>query len=110
MLYAIMGPGCESVTRTSGANTEVVVGRWKDGRVGIARGNVQNSEYGGVVYLAKGVVEAHGGGSGSVTKEIAKFFETGKPPVPNEETLEIIAFLDAAQHSKEQGGKPVMLR
>jgi len=110
MLYAIMGPGCESVTRTSGSNAEVVVGRWKDGRIGIARGNVQNSEYGGVAYLAKGVVEAHGGGSGSVTKEIAKFFETGKPPVPNEETLEIFAFLDAAQRSKEQGGKPVTLR
>jgi hypothetical protein len=42
--------------------------------------------------------------------EIVKFFETGKPPVSNEETLEIFAFLDAAQRSKDQGGKPVALR
>ena len=42
--------------------------------------------------------------------EIIKFFQTGKTPVPNEETLEIFAFLDAAQKSKEQGGKPVKLR
>ena len=42
--------------------------------------------------------------------EIVKFFETGKPPVPNEETLEMFAFMDAAQRSKEQGGKPVTLR
>ena len=39
--------------------------------------------------------------------EIVKFFQTGKPPVANEETLEIFAFMDAAQRSKEQGGKPV---
>ncbi len=38
-----------------------------------------------------------------------KFFETGKPPVPNDETLEIFAFMDAAQRSKEEGGKPVIV-
>jgi hypothetical protein len=42
--------------------------------------------------------------------EIVKFFQTGKPPVSNEETLEIFAFMDAAQRSKEQGGRPVTLR
>jgi hypothetical protein len=45
-----------------------------------------------------------------VAAEIVKFFETRKPPVPNEETLEIFAFMDAAQRSKEQGGKAVALR
>ena len=43
-------------------------------------------------------------------REIIKFFQTGKPPVPNEETLEIFAFMDAAQRSKEAGGKPMKLR
>ena len=42
--------------------------------------------------------------------EIIKFFQTGKSPVSSEETLEIFAFMDAAQKSKEQGGKPVALR
>jgi hypothetical protein len=42
--------------------------------------------------------------------EIVKFFETGKPLVPNEETLEIFAFMDAAQRSREASGKPVALR
>ena len=42
--------------------------------------------------------------------EIVKFFETKQPPVPNEETLEIFAFMDAAQRSKEEGGKPMKLR
>jgi len=42
--------------------------------------------------------------------EIVKFFQTRRPPVPNEETLEIFAFMDAAQRSKEAGGRPVRLR
>ena len=43
-------------------------------------------------------------------KEVVKFFETKVPPVPNEVTLEIFAFMDAAQRSKEAGGKPTKLR
>jgi hypothetical protein len=38
------------------------------------------------------------------------FFHTGVPPVAPEETLEIMAFMDAAQRSKEAGGKPMRLR
>ena len=41
--------------------------------------------------------------------EIVKFFETGVPPVPPEETLEIIAFMEAAELSKNRGGAPVPL-
>src|SRR5256885_14403170 len=33
-LYTIMGPGCVSVSRTHTDTTELVVGRWEDGRVG----------------------------------------------------------------------------
>ena len=35
--------------------------------------------------------------------EICKFFRTGKPPVTAEETLEIFAFMEAADESKRQG-------
>ena len=41
--------------------------------------------------------------------EIGKFFETGKPPVTAEETIEMFAFMEAADESKRQGGKPVTL-
>lgn len=33
--------------------------------------------------------------------KIGEFFKTGIPPVPNAETLEIFAFMDAAQRSEE---------
>jgi hypothetical protein len=42
--------------------------------------------------------------------EIVKFFQTGVAPVSSEETLEIIAFMDAAQRSKAAGGQPMRLR
>ena len=42
--------------------------------------------------------------------EIIKFFESKQPPVSNEETLEIFAFMDAAQRSKAAGGAPMKLR
>jgi hypothetical protein len=42
--------------------------------------------------------------------EIVRFFETKQAPFPNEETLEMFAFMDAAQRSKEAGGAPMKLR
>jgi len=112
LLYTLMGPGCESVTRTSTADTDVVVGRWKDGRIGTVRAIRPHSDYGAVVYRGKQIVEIKPQGAGSykpLVDRIAEFFQTGIPPVANEETLEIFAFMDAAQKSKEQGGRPVAL-
>jgi hypothetical protein len=108
-----MGPGCETVSRTSSDGADVLVGRWKDGRIGTVRGVRPASEYGALVFRARDVAESRSkapGGSNELIAEIVKFFAAGKPPVSNEETLEIFAFLDAAQRSKEQGGRPVALR
>ena len=38
MLYQLMGPGCESVSMQASGNQDVVVGKWKDGRLGVMRG------------------------------------------------------------------------
>jgi predicted dehydrogenase len=115
LLYTIMGVGCESVTRTSGATADVIVGRWKDGRIGTVRALRPYGDYGAVAYREKDTVEIHPKPGPAtdyrpLVNEIVKFFQTGRPPVTNEETLEIFAFMDAAQKSKEQGGAPVKLR
>jgi hypothetical protein len=41
--------------------------------------------------------------------EIVKFFRTREVPVTAEETLQIYAFMEAADESKRQGGAPVKL-
>lgn len=113
ILYTLMGPGCETVSRTATENADVIVGKWKDGRIGTVRAIRPYSDYGAVVFRAKNIVEIKPQTAGSyrpLVLEIVKFFQTKVPPVPNEETLEIFAFMDAAQRSKESGGKPMALR
>jgi predicted dehydrogenase len=111
VLFTIMGPGCESVTRTHTRDTEVVTGVWKDGRVGTFRGiRGAASPYGAIVFGKKAVLPAETKGSYEpLVVEIGKFLRTGKPPVSAEETLEIVAFMEAADESKRRGGVPVLI-
>ena len=113
MLYTLMGPGCEWVTRTSTAGADVVTGHWQGGRIGVVRGERQaGGDYGAVAYTPKKTIVAppeQGVGYPALLAQVMKFFETGVPPVPNAVTLEIFAFMDAAQRSKAAGGAPVKL-
>jgi len=112
MLFAIMGPGCETVTRTQTNDFELVVGRWSDGRIGTFRGiRKGKSDYGATIFGAKkiaGVGEY--AGYGPLVDEIIKFFKTGNIPVPAEETIEMFAFMSAADESKAKGGAAVSIK
>jgi predicted dehydrogenase len=112
ILFTLMGPGCEEVTRVSGAESDEITCKWKDGRVGTVRALRPYGTYGAVVFRKDGVhvspAKPHTDYEGLV-REIVKFFETGKPPVSNKDTLEIFEFMDAAQRSKEAGGKPMKI-
>ena len=113
VLFTLMGPGCEEVTRVSGADSDEITCKWKDGRLGTVRALRPYGTYGAVVFRKDGVQvspsKPHTDYEGLV-RQIVKFFETGKPPVENAKTLEIIEFMDAAQRSKEAGGKPMKLK
>jgi predicted dehydrogenase len=110
-LFTIMGTGCRSATRVQTDGTELVVGTWSDGRVGTFRGLRAGAHgYGATVFGDKGIAPSGGyDGYEPLAVEIVKFFKTGKPPVSADETLEIYAFMEAADESKRQGGKPVTL-
>jgi hypothetical protein len=111
MLYTIMGPGCVSVTRAHTPGIDSVTGVWSDGRIATFRGiRDGKSGYGGVVFGSKaiGPVGSYAGYE-PLLVEIVKFFKTGKPPVSAEETIELFAFMEAADESKRQNGCPVKL-
>jgi hypothetical protein len=109
-LFTIMGTGCKSVTRVHSNDTDFVTGTWSDGRIGTFRGLRGRAGYGALVFGTKGVEMSGGyGGYEPLLVEIVKFFKTGKPPIDPKETLEIFAFMEAADESKRQGGAPVTL-
>ena len=111
MLFAVMGPGCETVTRTQTEGCEFVVGLWKGGRIGTYRGlRTGKSGYGGTIFGDKGMAQTGKyGGYEPLVEEVIKFFKTGKIPVPAQETIEIFAFMSAADVSKARGGAEVSL-
>ena len=108
-LFTVMGTGCESVQRRTTADGKIeVVGQWKGGRQGTFR---ESATYGGTAEGEKG--EAPIGnfdGYAPLVVEIVKFFQTKKSPVDIYETKELFAFMEAADESKRQGGKPVLLK
>lgn len=110
-LFTVMGTGCQSVTRTHTKGADVVTGAWNDGRIGTFRGVRDGSaSYGAVVFGGKGVYTAPGSGDyKALMEEACQFFKTGKAPVSAEETIEIFAFMEAADESKRNGGAVVTL-
>lgn len=110
-LFTVMGTGCKSVVRVHTDGTDVVTGTWEDDRIGTFRGiRSGKSGYGGTAFGEEGIA-AIGPYEGyrPLLVEIVKFFKTGNPPVSAKETLEIFAFMEAADESKRQGGVPVAL-
>ena len=128
-LFAVLGTGCESVVRTHTRDSDVVTGTWSGGRLGVLHGlRTQAIPHKVTVFGATGFAEQHPrdadfnvfGAIGeaqlagtdsyaSLLREIVAFFQTGVPPVRAEETIEMFAFMEAADESKRRGGQPVKL-
>ena len=108
-LFTAMGTGCKSVVRVSNEDTDLVVGTWKDGRVGTFRGIRKGAaDYGGIIFGEKAIKPLGGyNGYNPLLVQIINFFKTGIVPVKEEETLEILAFMEAADLSKAKKGESI---
>jgi len=107
-LFTVMGTGCEEVRRGTTADGKIeVTGKWKGGRTGTFR---EGKGYGGRAVGEKGeaAVGAYDGYHPLVAEAI-KFFQTGVSPVPETETIEILAFMEAADESKRRKGAVVRI-
>jgi predicted dehydrogenase len=111
ILYAVMGTGCQSVRRVQTPDYEFVVGLWEGGRIGTYRGlRKGRHDYGATIFGSKSIIQAGKyGGYEPLVDEIIKFFKTGVVPVPKEETIELFAFMSAADESKAKGGAAVSI-
>lgn len=115
MLYATLGRGCASVCVTTGAGEDVISATWRDGRAGVVRGrHGATHAFGGSVQFG-GRIETVDIASAvtpffhSLSEALLTFFRGGPAPVAAEETLELIRFLEAANESREHGGREVAL-
>ncbi len=108
ILYTFMGKGCKKLFSKKTEGTDLTVGQWEDGRIGTVRGTRKGSHsYGAAVFGEKKMVQVTNSPKvplySQLLKQIMPFFQTGKPPVSPEETLEIIQFIDAALLSEKEG-------
>ena len=110
-LYTAMGTGCQEVTRTKTEGTDVVVGRWEEGRVGLFRGIRNGTQGYGLTVFGSNFIESDAKYEGyePLVVKIAEFFAGADEPVSNQESLEILSFIQAAQESSDRGGIPIRL-
>ena len=111
-LFTVMGRGCESVVRTHTPDTDVVTGTWSGGRIGVLHAlRTKPLPHKVIVFGMNGFAEQKSAGDdyAPLVREIMRFFETGVAPVTPEETIEMFAFMEAADESKRRGGQPVKL-
>lgn len=108
MLFSLMGSGCEKVTCLGNADGEVVTGLWSGGRVGTIRGLRKGaSPYGFTVFGEKSVTTQPVSTQfiyRELLKQIVGMFTTREMPIDLRETLEIVAFIEAAKSSLDKGG------
>ena len=110
-LFSVMGPGVRSVTRTHTADFDTVTGVWDDDRIGTFRGIRRGKRgYGGFAFGTTGQGPVGGyDGYTPLVEEIARFFATREVPIKPVETVDIYAFMQAADESKRRGGVPVKI-
>jgi len=107
-LFTVMGTGCQSVVRSLTEEGKIrVEGKWEGERTGVFE---ERKGYGGIAKGEKGEKDVGTyPGYGPLVEEIAQYFDTGEIPVQPEETLEIYAFMEAADESKRQDGAEITL-
>jgi hypothetical protein len=109
-LFTLMGTGCQSVKRGTTADGKITVtGTWSGGRTGTY---TESKGYGGKAIGEKGESAEVGKFDGyePLLFSVVHFFRTGIAPVSPEETLEIYAFMEAADESKRRNGAEVTIK
>lgn len=113
LLYTFMGSGCEAVRCISAPDADLVVGEWNDGRLGTVRGTRSGDHEYGVTVHSVATHQARYNRDipiyAQLLQRIVAFFEGQPAPVAPAETLETMAFMQAALMSETSGGRVVRL-
>lgn len=107
-MYAVMGPGCDSLSALHHTDADAVTARWKDGRFAHIRGVRSGARsYGLLIHCEAGMIPVPISARyayRNLCREIVTFIETKTPAVPIDVTLELISFCHSALNSEQQNG------
>lgn len=109
MIIRVMGTGCAEVKATTTEHHDGIIGRWSDGRIASFRGMRDgHHRFGLTLHRASGpqFVDASAFTTpwyASMLKEVLPALAEGRWPVPAEELLAVVAFMEAANKSRETG-------
>jgi hypothetical protein len=114
ILFSFMGASCASARCIAYPDLDVVIGEWEDGRMGILRGTrIEDKQFGCVLHTDDGTRCGLAGRQPPyyylLLRQVMAFFQTGVSPIDVRETLDIVAFLEAAEQSRADGGAPAAL-
>ena len=114
VLFSYMGRGCRSVQAFHTEDADLMVGLWEGGRIGTVRGlRLGAWQFGLTLFCTEGAVHSIAASEppsyAGLIKKVMPFFQTGEAPIDIEETVEEMAFLEAAETSMAEGGRAVEL-
>jgi len=113
-LFQILGKGCTQLSCLPGDLGPVAIGEWSGGRTGIAKATARpNWSYGFAIWREKAdqlaVVDTQYIYP-ALLAQVKAFIETGTSPVDPDQSVQVVAFMEAANESMANGGKPVALK
>jgi predicted dehydrogenase len=109
IVLTVLGPGWKEVRAVANDNTDVLTATWSDGRIATIRGlRNAHGNFGITLHREKSFQQAdlyknprplYAG----MIEAILKNLPAGKSPIPEQETLEIVELLEAANQARATG-------
>jgi predicted dehydrogenase len=109
--FALFGPGCRTVQRTITPAEDVTIGRWQNGATALVyrSSGAAGRDFLTTVRSVEGIATARGHDYDGLIAAILAFFQSGEPPISSREMLEVLAFIAAADHSRDADGTSIEL-
>lgn len=109
MLVTALGTGCRQVRVVKNENNDIVTCEWGDGRMGVVRGaRESHSRFGLTLHREQGVQALDISANerpyyASLIEVIMRNLPEGGSSIPDDQMLEVIRIIDAANESRETG-------
>ncbi|MEO4052548.1 Gfo/Idh/MocA family oxidoreductase [Solibacillus sp. CAU 1738] len=101
ILFSLLGPGFKQVEKIPCTTGDFFIATWQDGRTATIRGHRNaNQRFGATIHYAEDSLAIQVQNKSkpfyaSLLEEIIRFFTTGVSPISEQETMEIILFLES---------------